>query len=241
MNETPLTECLGEGLLDRADQAGRPVGDDQQRGAQTALLQVLQEVVPGVGGLAAARGQADERGLAAGGDTPGSQDRLGRGAGVHPEEAGVQDQVVQRDAVRPTPRPGDVLVLELAADRRHRGLGDRGLIAQRLGQGRLDVANGQAAHERGNHQRLQRIGPGDMAAEQPGRERLGGATQLRPGQGHRSGGRLYTRIRTSPWRARAGPWLLTCSLRRTYVELPVSPTIGRRLGPNACPEEDVCL
>src|SRR2546430_14870101 len=31
----------------------------------------------------------------------GSQDRLGRGAGVHPEEGGVQEQVVQRDAVQP--------------------------------------------------------------------------------------------------------------------------------------------
>ena len=29
-----------------------------------------------------------------------------------------------------------------------------------------------------------------MAAEQAGRERLGGAAQLRPGQGHRPGGRL---------------------------------------------------
>ena len=34
MDETPLTQRLGESLLDRGDQAGRPVGDDQQREGQ---------------------------------------------------------------------------------------------------------------------------------------------------------------------------------------------------------------
>ena len=100
MDETALTQCLRVGLLDRGDQAGGAVGDDQQRGGQAAVFQVGQEGVPGVGGLAGAGGQADERGLAAGGDAPGGQHRLGRGAGVHPEEAGVQEQVVQGDAVQ---------------------------------------------------------------------------------------------------------------------------------------------
>jgi hypothetical protein len=53
MNKTLLTQRLGEGLLDRGDQAGRAVTDDQQRGGQTAILEVGEEVVPGVGGLAA--------------------------------------------------------------------------------------------------------------------------------------------------------------------------------------------
>ncbi len=44
---------------------------------------------------------------------------------MHPEEAGVQEQVVQRDAVQAAPRPGLVFVLDLAADHRHGGLGDR--------------------------------------------------------------------------------------------------------------------
>jgi hypothetical protein len=57
-------------------------------------VEIGQEVVPGAGGLAGAGGRADERGLAIGGDAPGRQHRLGRGAGGHPEEQGVQEQVV---------------------------------------------------------------------------------------------------------------------------------------------------
>jgi len=117
VDQAPLTQRLGEGLLDRGDQARRAVGDDQQRRGQAAVFQIGEEGVPGVGGLAAARGQADEGGLAAGGDAPGGQHRLGRRAGVHPEERGVQVQVVQRDAVQAAPGPGVVLVLNGLADR----------------------------------------------------------------------------------------------------------------------------
>ena len=56
--------------------------------------------MPGVGGFPGAGGQADEGGLAAGGDAPGGQHRLGRGAGMHPEEAGIQEQVIQGDTVQ---------------------------------------------------------------------------------------------------------------------------------------------
>jgi hypothetical protein len=55
MDDTALAQRLGEGLLDRADQAGVAVGDDQQRRAQAAVGQVSQEVMPGVGGLGRAR------------------------------------------------------------------------------------------------------------------------------------------------------------------------------------------
>src|SRR5713226_7515044 len=41
-----------------------------------------------------------------------------------------------------------------------------------------------------NDQGFEGIGLGHVAAEQAGRERLGGAAQLRPGQGNRPGGRL---------------------------------------------------
>ena len=185
-----MPQRLGEGLLDRGDQAGCPVGDDQQRGRQAAVLQVGQEVTPGVGGLAGAGGQADERRLAAGGDAPGGQDRLGRGAGVHPEEGGVQVQVVQRGAVQPATGPGLVFVLDLPADGGHGGLGDRRLVTERLGQRGLDVTHGQTAHERGDHQRLQRVRLRHMRPEQPRRERLSRAAQLGPRQLHRPGGRL---------------------------------------------------
>jgi hypothetical protein len=176
----------------------------RQRGGQAAVFQVGEEVVPGVGGFAGAGGQADEGGLAAGGDAPGGQDRLGRGAGVHPEERGVQIQVVQRDAVQATARPGLVFVLDLAADRRHCRLGDRRLVAQRLGQGGLDVADRQAAHERGDHQRLQRVRLGHVRPEQPRRERLSGAAQLGPRQVHRTGGRLDGHLPVPVPRARPG-------------------------------------
>ena len=55
-------------------------------------------------------------------------------------------------ALAEAPGPALVLILDLAADRRHRRLGDRGLVAQRLGQGGLHIADRQAADERGDHQ-----------------------------------------------------------------------------------------
>src|SRR5205823_10793437 len=73
VDETALAQCLGEGLLDRGDQARCAVADDKQRGGQAAVFEVGEEVVPGVGGLAGAGGQADEGGLAIGGDAPGGQ------------------------------------------------------------------------------------------------------------------------------------------------------------------------
>ena len=63
MDETALAQGLGEGLLDRRDQPGRAVGDDQQRRGQAAVLQVGEEVTPGVGGLAAARRRPTNTGL----------------------------------------------------------------------------------------------------------------------------------------------------------------------------------
>src|SRR2546430_931577 len=89
VNKTALPERGGVDLLDRADQARGAVADDQQRAGQAAVAQVGKEVLPGVEGLAGAGAQADEGGLAFGGDAPGGQDRLGPGAGGHPGEAGV--------------------------------------------------------------------------------------------------------------------------------------------------------
>jgi len=190
VDQTALTQCLGVSLLDRGDQAWRPVADDEQRGSQAAVLQIGQEGSPGVGGLAGARREADEGGLAAGGDAPGGQHRLGRGARVHAEEAGVQEQVIEDDLIQAPPRPALVLLLDLAANGRDGGLGDRGLIPERPGEGGLHIPHRQAAHKRGDDQRLQGVRLGHVAAEQAGGERLAGAAQLWPGQGHRPGGRL---------------------------------------------------
>jgi hypothetical protein len=65
---------------------------------------------------------------------------------------------------------------------------------ERVSQGGLDVPDRQAADEGGDHQGFQRIGLGDVAAEQAGGERLGGAAQLGPGQRDRPGGGLDGRV-----------------------------------------------
>ncbi len=141
VNDTSLAQGLGVGLLDRADQTRCSVADDEQWAGQAAVFEVGEEPAPGVSGLAGAGCQADERGLAVGGDAPGGQHRLGWGARVHPEEAGIQKQVIQRDTVQAALRPRLVLALDGLADRRHGGLGDGGLVAERLGEGSLDIAD----------------------------------------------------------------------------------------------------
>jgi hypothetical protein len=175
MDQAALAQRLRVGLLDRADQPGRPVADHEQRAGQAPLLQVGEEVVPGVGGLASAGRQADEGGLALGGDAPGGQHRLSRGARVHAEEGGVQEQVVQPHLVEAAGCPRLVFALDLLADRRDGGLGDRSLVAECVGEGGLDVADRQAADERRDHQGFERVRLGHVRAEQPGGERVGGA------------------------------------------------------------------
>ena len=51
---------------------------------------------------------------------------------MHAEKAAVQEQVVQHHAIQAAAGPCLVLLLDLLADRRHRGLGDRGLVAERI-------------------------------------------------------------------------------------------------------------
>jgi hypothetical protein len=60
---------------------------------------------------------------------------------VHAEEAGVQEQVAQRDGVQAARGERVVLALDRLAHLRHRRLGDRGLVAERLGVGGLHVAH----------------------------------------------------------------------------------------------------
>ena len=190
--------------VDGADQPGGAVGDDQQRRPQPPAGQLIQEVTPGVGRFGSAGGQGYEYGLAFGVDAPCGQDGLGAGAGVHLEHGGVQEQVVQHHAVQ---RPGPPR-LELPADRladpRDRRLRQGRLGAQGISEGVLHVPDRQATDEPGDHQRFQRIAPGHRRAEQPGRERLGRAPQLRPRHGHRPGGGLDRRRAIAITRASPG-------------------------------------
>ncbi|MDI5962506.1 hypothetical protein [Streptantibioticus silvisoli] len=54
---------MGEDVFDGADQALRAVGDDRQRGPQTPVAQVGEEVVPGVVNSQAAASGPTKTGL----------------------------------------------------------------------------------------------------------------------------------------------------------------------------------
>jgi hypothetical protein len=190
MDKAPLAQRRRHGALGGADQPGRAVGDDQQRAGQAALAQVTQEPVPRVARLPGRGVQADERRLAPGGDPPRGQHRLGRRVGVVLEEAGVQEQVVQLDAIQPPVPPRLVLGPDLLADPRHRRLADRRVRAARLRQGRLCVPDRQPADEPGDNQGLQRVGLGYPGPEQGRGELLRRAAQLRPLQRNRPRGGL---------------------------------------------------
>lgn len=164
-----------------------PVRDHQQRTAKAALAQIGQKVGPRLGGLTGPGCQPDEHRLALGGDAPSGQHRFGRGPGMHPKERGVPKQIVQRDLVESPARPRLILGADRLADFGNRRLGDRGLIPERFGKDGLHIPDGQAAHERRDHQRLQSVGFRHMLTEQARRERCGGAAQLRPLQRDRPG------------------------------------------------------
>jgi hypothetical protein len=175
MHQAALSQTVGEDLLDRADQPCGAVGDDQQRWAEAAGDQVAQEPQAGVGGFRIGAVQGKQDRPAVGGNAPGAQHRLGPGARVHLEVAGVQVQVLQLDLGQAAGPPGVELVLDGLADAADGRPRQRRLRSQRLGQGRLHVAGGQAAHVSADHQRLQRMGLGDVLAQQPGGERDLGA------------------------------------------------------------------
>ncbi len=157
VDETPLAQGRGD-QLDRADQARRPVGDDQQRAGQAPRP-------PG---------------------RPGSRPRRRRtrsAPGARPTNTGLPSVVMPQaastgsagepGASEVASRPGTGSPASTLARRRgaqasnssliawqmpaHRRLRHRGLGAEGLGQCRLHVADRQAAHEPGDDQRLQRV------------------------------------------------------------------------------------
>jgi hypothetical protein len=141
VDQTPLAQRAGEAGLGGVDQAAGTIGDDQQGRAQPAVLEFLEEVAPGVGGLAGARGEPEEHRLALGGDAPGSQHRLRPGAAVHLEAGAVQEQVVQLDLVQTPGRPAVELVFDRLTDPAHGGLAQPRFRAEGVGEGGLHVAH----------------------------------------------------------------------------------------------------
>jgi len=190
MDEAALPQAMVKDPLGRPDESLGAVGDDQQRCPQPTGDQPGQEVRPGIMALGTAGGQPDQHRLAVGGDGPGDQDRFGAGAVVHLEVRAVQEQVLQLDVGQATMGPCLELVLDLLADAADGRLRQRRLRPERFGQRCLDIPHRQATHEPRDDQRLQRVGPGHLLAEQPRGERLVGAAQLGAFQHHRPGGGL---------------------------------------------------
>ena len=91
VDQTPLAQAGRERPVKGAGEPGGAVADPQQRCPQATLFAVGQEVVPGIGGLRGRRRQPHEHRLAVDIDAPGGQDRLGRGARVHLEMAGIKE------------------------------------------------------------------------------------------------------------------------------------------------------
>ena len=191
MDQAPLAQAGRERPVEGADEPGGAVAYPQQRRTQATLLEVGEEVVPGVGGLRRRWRQAHEHRLAVGVDAPGGQDRLGRCAGVHLEVAGVQEQIIQPHPGQIPGPPDGELLTDRRADPADGRLRQRGFGTQDLSEGGLDVPVRQATHPAGDHQRLQRVGPGHPGAEQPRAERLVGTAQLGPLQLDRAHRRLH--------------------------------------------------
>jgi hypothetical protein len=124
-------------LLDRADQPGGAVGDDQQRRTQPAGDQVAQEPQAGVGGLGACAIQAEQDRLAVGGDRPGAQHRLGPGAVVVAEVGAVHEHVQRVQADQRAGPPGGELALDGFADPADRRTRQGRLGPERPGQAGL--------------------------------------------------------------------------------------------------------
>jgi hypothetical protein len=109
---------------------------------------------------------------------------------VHLEERPVQVQVVEAGAGQVAALPRVQLRPQPLADPADGGPADRRLLAEGLGQHRLDVTVGQAPHPAGDDQRFQRVGPRDALPEQLVAQGGVGVAQLRALQLHRPQRRL---------------------------------------------------
>ena len=70
VDRAALPTCPRVVQLHRGDQAGRTIGDHQQRTPQPAFDETGEEIAPGVGRFRRTAGQADQHGLSGGGDPP---------------------------------------------------------------------------------------------------------------------------------------------------------------------------
>ena len=147
--------------LQRLDQAGVLVGDDQPHPGQAALLRRGQEAAPEHLVLAVADVEAEDLPGAVGGDPGGDHDGHRHDladvlAVAHVQVGRVEVDVGELDVVqRPGAERADDLV-QAGADPRDLGLGDPGVDAQRLDQV-VDAAGRDAVDVGLHHHRVQRL------------------------------------------------------------------------------------
>ena len=90
----------GPALLDRLDQPGSAVGDDQHRCPQPSRDQVAAERLPVLVGLTHPEHHRQQHALAVFGESPGHQHALLGPAGTNGDEGGVEEQRHQPDVVQ---------------------------------------------------------------------------------------------------------------------------------------------
>jgi hypothetical protein len=106
----------GPALLDRLDQPGGAVGDDQHRRAQAARDQIAPERLPVLGGLAHPEHHRQRHALALLGKPPGDQHALLGPVVADRDKRGVEEQRHQPDVVEVATRERRVALAQLRAD-----------------------------------------------------------------------------------------------------------------------------
>src|SRR5581483_11687153 len=173
-----LTVGVRPQLLDRGNQAGCAVGDDQQRRRKPAAGERAAELEPVVFGLAHPERDVEQDALARFGDAPGAEHALLRPRGADGQEDRIEEEANESQLGEVAPAEDLEALLQLPAEpgrRRLRYLAEAGLLAERL-----DVAHREAAHEGADHQRLERLAGEETlaAAKQLARERRAGIAHL---------------------------------------------------------------
>jgi hypothetical protein len=109
----------------------------------------------------------EESGAARGGAAVGDQHRLEAVAIAELQVGRVDERVVQLNVGEVAGAPGGELLLDGPAYPRPRRAGHGHVWAERVAERGLDVAVGQNADPAGDQQALERVGAGDVVAEQP--------------------------------------------------------------------------
>jgi hypothetical protein len=156
MHSAVLAVSARPQLLDRQGQPGRAIGDDQARGGESAGAEVAAELEPVLLGLARARTHRNQRPCAVFGESPRAHDAFLGAAGADRQVDRIEEQHHQLDLVQIAARELREALMQLGADPGHgrfRRAPEPSLLTQRL-----DVTHREAANERADDHRLERVG-----------------------------------------------------------------------------------